>query len=85
MKQTVFKVSIKDTDTDSMSLLSTLNNLHIYIKYIYIYIQLLKVGNKLLLHTLTCSILRRAILTGEIATHKFTKILFRYSQYHAWW
>ena len=56
--------------------------IYIYI-YIYIFIQLLKVGNKLLLHTLKCSILSRAILTGEIATHKFTKILFRYNQFHS--
>ena len=45
----------------------------------------LKVGNKLLLHKLKCSILSRAILIGDITTHKFTKILFCYSQFHAWW
>ena len=44
----------------------------------------LKVGNKILLHKLKCSILSRAILIGEITTHKFTKILFRYCQFHAW-
>ena len=43
--------------------------------------QLLKLENKLLPHTLKCSMLSRAILTGEITTHKFTKILFRYSQF----
>ena len=47
--------------------------------------QLLKLENKLLPHTLKCSMLSRAILTGEIRTHKFTKILFGYSQFHVWW
>ena len=47
--------------------------------------QLLKLENKLLPHTLKCSMLSRAILTGEIITHKFTKILFGYSQFHVWW
>ena len=45
----------------------------------------LKVGNKLKLDKLKCSILSRAILIGEIATPKFTKISFRYCQFHAWW
>ena len=43
----------------------------------------LKVGNKLLLHKLKCSILSRAILVGEITTHKFAKLLFHYCQFPA--
>ena len=43
----------------------------------------LKVGNKLLLHKLKCSIVSRAILIGEITTHKFTKILF--CCFCTWW
>ena len=45
----------------------------------------LKVTNKLLLHKLKSSILSRAILIGKITTHKFTKILFHYCQFHTWW
>ena len=51
----------------------------------------LKVGNKLLLHKLKRSILStnevlgRAILIGEIITHKFIKIVFRYCQFQVWW
>ena len=44
-----------------------------------------KVGNKLLLCKLNSSILSRNILIGEVTTHKFTKILFRYLQVYAWW
>ena len=70
--------------------------MYIYI-YIYIYVcvcvcasarvcdSTLKVANKLLRHKLKCSILSRAILIGEITIHKFTNILFRYCQFHAWW
>ena len=49
-----------------------------YIYVIYICDLTLKVANKLLLHKLKSSILSRAILVGEITTHKFIKILFRY-------
>ena len=59
-----------------------------FLSYIYIYVicdLTLKVGSKLLLHKLGCSILSRTILIGEITTHKFPKILFRYCQFHAWW
>ena len=43
----------------------------------------LKVGQ--LLDQLKCSILRRAILIGEIITHKITKISFRYCDFQGWW
>ena len=42
----------------------------------------LKDKNKLLLHKLKCLELSRAILIGEITTHKFTKILFCYCRFH---
>ena len=51
----------------------------------YIYNVRFNFRNKLLLNNLKCSILNRAILIGEVTTHKFTKILFRYCQFHAWW
>ena len=52
--------------------------MYIYVIYIYICDSTLKVANKLLLHKLKSSILSRAILVGEITTHKFIKTLFRY-------
>ena len=61
---------------------------YIYIIYIYIYAVWFKVGNKLVLHELhklKCSVPSRAILIGEITTHKCTGILFHFCQFHACW